>query len=121
MHIESVTLRNFRCFGENPTAVTLGQDLTALIGANGAGKSAFIEALRRLFGITREERTLSRTDVHFGPSEKPDTVESREVVIDVVLAFPELAATEVTAEAVQTVPEVFRVMTAGSPGDPLKA
>ncbi|MBN8992420.1 MAG: AAA family ATPase [Rhizobiales bacterium] len=121
MHIESVTLQNFRCFGANPTTVTLGQDLTALIGANGAGKSAFIEALRRLFGVTREERTLSRADVHFGPNEKPDTVESREVVIDVVLALPELADAEADAEAVQTVPEVFRVMTAGSPGDPLKA
>jgi putative ATP-dependent endonuclease of the OLD family len=119
MHIESVTLRNFRCFGADPTTVTLGADLTALIGANGAGKSAFIEALRRLFGVTRDEKTLSRADVHFGPDEKPDAVDSREVVIDLVFAFPELA--DADAEAVKTVPEVFRVMTAAAPGDPLKA
>ncbi len=56
MHIESVTLRNFRCFGPEPTTATLGPDITALIGVNGAGKTAFIEVLRRLFGVTREER-----------------------------------------------------------------
>jgi putative ATP-dependent endonuclease of the OLD family len=60
MHVESVTLQNFRCFGNGPTVVRLGPDITALIGANGAGKTAFIEALRRLFGVTREERTLTR-------------------------------------------------------------
>jgi putative ATP-dependent endonuclease of OLD family len=119
MHIESVTLENFRCFGAEPTVVTLGKDLTALIGANGAGKSAFIEALRRVFGVTRDERTLSRTDVHFGPSEKPEEVDSREVIIDVVFTFPELATGD--AEALNTIPDVFRVMTAAAPGEPLKA
>jgi putative ATP-dependent endonuclease of OLD family len=119
MHIESITLQNFRCFGPDPTTVTLGPDLITLIGANGAGKSAFIEALRRLFGLTRDERTLTRVDVHFGPDERPDTVAERQIVIDIVFAFPELAGDE--AGAVRTVPEVFRVMTAAAPGEPLKA
>jgi len=119
MFIESVTLQNFRCFGPDPTTVTLGADITALIGANGAGKTAFIEALRRLFGLSREERTLTRADVHFGPDETPDTVASRELVIDVVFAFPELRAAGI--DAAMTVPEVFRVMTASGPGEPLKA
>jgi ABC-type branched-subunit amino acid transport system ATPase component len=119
MFTESVTLQNFRCFGPDPTTVTLGADLIALIGANGAGKTAFIEALRRLFGVTREERTLARADVHFGPDEKPETVESREIVIDVVFAFPELR--DGSPDATLTVPEVFRIMTASGPGAPLKA
>lgn len=119
MHIESVTLQNFRCFGPSPVEVTLGGDLTALIGANGAGKSAFIEALRRVFGGTRDERTLSRADVHFGPKEQTEEVDSREIIIDVVFAFPELAAGG--AEAFNTIPDVFRVMTAAAPGLPLKA
>lgn len=119
MHIESVTLQNFRCFGPTPVEVTLGRDLTALIGANGAGKSAFIEALRRVFGVTRDERTLSRADVHFGPNEKAEEVDSREIIIDVVFAFPELAAGG--PEALNTIPDVFRVMTAAGPGQPLKA
>lgn len=119
MHIESVTLQNFRCFGPEPTTVRLGPDVTALIGVNGAGKTAFLEALRRLFGVTREERTLTRADVHFGPDEGPEEIDEREVVIDIVFAFPELAGDDATAT--RTVPEVFRVMTAGAPGEPLKA
>ena len=119
MHIQSVTLQNFRCFGPDPTVVTLGPDVTAIIGANGAGKSAFIAAVRRLFGVTREERTLTRADVHFGPKESPETVTERQVVIDIVFAFPELA--EESPGAIRTVPEVFRIMTASGPGEPLKA
>lgn len=119
MHLESVTLKNFRCFGADPTVVKLGPEITALIGSNGSGKSAFIEALRRVFGATREDRTLTRADIHFGPNEDFDSVAEREVVIDVVFAFPELA--EDDDDALSTVPEVFRVMTAGGPGQPLKA
>jgi putative ATP-dependent endonuclease of the OLD family len=119
MYIESVTLQNFRCFGPEPTSVTLGAHVTALVGHNGAGKSAFIEALRRLFGLTHDERTLTRADVHFGPNESPEAVAEREIVIDVVFAFPEL--TDNDPDARRTVPEVFRIMTAAGPGDPLKA
>lgn len=121
MHIESVTITNFRCFGPAPTVITLGPDVTALIGANGAGKSSFIEALRRIFGTTREERTLSRADVHFGPDERPEDIDERQIVIDVVFAFPELAGDDPDPDATRTVPEVFRVMTASAPGEPLKA
>lgn len=117
MHIQSVTIQNFRCFGPEPVTVTLDSEVTALIGSNGAGKSAFLEALKRLFGATREERTLSRADVHFGVHETPDTVDERQVVIDVVFAFPELDA----ADPGHAVPHVFHVMTAAKPGEPLKA
>ena len=33
MRIESVTLRNFRCFGNEPTTVDLSDEVTAFIGA----------------------------------------------------------------------------------------
>ncbi len=119
MHIESVSLSNFRCFGPELTTVKLGPEITALIGTNGAGKSAFIEALRRLFGATRAERTLTRSDIFFSPGEAPDAVESRQVVIDVVFAFPELDGTD-DDDAVRTVPDVFQVMTSSGPGEPLR-
>jgi len=96
----------------------LESDITALIGANGAGKSAFIEALRRMFGVTREERTMKQADVHFAPNERPDQVSERKVVIDVVFAFPELR--DDAQDAVNTVPAVFRYMTASEIGNPLR-
>lgn len=119
MHIESVTISNFRCFGPKPTVITLNANVSALIGANGSGKSSFIEALRRVFGITRVERTLTRADIHFGPNERPEDVDERQVVIDVVFAFPELDSDN--SDGTPTIPHVFRVMTASGVGEPLKA
>ena len=50
MRIASVTISNFRCFGPEPSTVYLDR-LTCLIGANGAGKSAVLQALVKLFGV----------------------------------------------------------------------
>lgn len=119
MHIESVTIQNFRCFGPTKTIVKLGPEITALIGGNGAGKSAFIDALRKLFSLDREDRRLTQSDVHFGPNETPEGVATRQIVIDVVLAVPELE--DESADAALTVPLIFHSMTAIAPGKPLKA
>ena len=51
MRIESVTLSNSQSYGEEPTTVQL-DDLTALIGTNGSGKTALLQALLRVFGIS---------------------------------------------------------------------
>jgi len=55
MHIESLTLTNFRCFGAAPTKVALNAELTTIVGPNGAGKTALLQALMRLFGVTRAQ------------------------------------------------------------------
>jgi len=60
MHIESVTLQNFRCFGAEPTTVTVGADVTALIGANGAGKSARGKSTRHAAKVDEEVMTVLR-------------------------------------------------------------
>ncbi|MCB9915608.1 MAG: AAA family ATPase [Planctomycetes bacterium] len=49
MRISSVTLKNFRCFGPEVETVRF-RNVTALVGANGTGKSAALQALTRLFG-----------------------------------------------------------------------
>ena len=64
MKIKSVTLRNFICFGETPITVELADDLTALVGANGSGKTAVLTALARLFGPTQSLRTIRHSDFH---------------------------------------------------------
>jgi predicted ATP-dependent endonuclease of OLD family len=89
MHIESVTLTNFRCFGPVPVRIELDPQLTAMIGSNGTGKSAALEGLLRLFGITQEQRRIRVEDFHV-PAEEDQTPESRDLSIEVVLAFPEL-------------------------------
>ncbi|MNK67706.1 Chromosome partition protein Smc [compost metagenome] len=68
MHVESLTLTNFRCFGAAPTKLALHAELTTIVGPNGAGKTALLQALMRLFGVTRAQRTIMLADFHVPPS-----------------------------------------------------
>lgn len=111
MNISSLTLQNFRCFG--PTAVTIVLDnSTTLIGANGAGKTAVLEALGRLFGITTADRQISRTDFYRSPEEPADEVEEASLFIEARIDFPELAG-ESDGGAV---PESFNQMVVAAQG-----
>jgi putative ATP-dependent endonuclease of OLD family len=57
MHLCSLTISNFRCFGEGENSFTLGlkPGLTAIVGENDAGKTAVIDALRFALGTTDQE------------------------------------------------------------------
>lgn len=117
MHIESLTLTNFRCFGPTPTLVPLNAELTTIVGPNGAGKTALLQALMRLFGVTRVQRTIALADFHVSPAgdaEDHDMVAiPRTLSLDVVIRLPELIDGSATAA---TVAPVFRRMYIGAPG-----
>lgn len=90
MRISSLILTGFRCFGDEPGELAL-EDLTALVGANGCGKSAALYALVRLFGTSQSERTLVRADFHLPLGTEWDEVEEATLRIEATLEFPELA------------------------------
>jgi len=112
MFIERLSLTNFRCFGPDVLAIDLTSGLTAFVGVNGAGKTAVMQALQRLFGITGDHRRLRRQDFHVPAAELVAPLQ-RTFVLEAVLAFPELDAGGANAAAV---PEFFQQMAADEAG-----
>jgi len=49
MRVESVTLRNFRCFGDAPVTIGMNADIIGLVGMNGSGKTSVLQAIARIF------------------------------------------------------------------------
>lgn len=111
MFIERLTLVNFRCFGPTATTIDIASDFTVFVGTNGAGKTAVMQALQRLFGITGEQRRIRRQDFHVPADESAAPIE-RSFVLEAVLAFPELDG-EGSTEAI---PEFFNQMAADEAG-----
>lgn len=112
MFIEKLILTNFRCFGPAPTTIDLTSGLTTFVGANGAGKTAVMQALQRLFGVTGDQRRLRRQDFHIPSAELASPLQ-RSFTLETVIAFPELEAGGAGGAAI---PEFFHQMAADEAG-----
>jgi putative ATP-dependent endonuclease of OLD family len=112
MHLESLTLTNFRCFGPDPETVTFGKELTTFVGTNGSGKTAVMLALLRMFGVSGDQRRVRRQDFHV-PTAEEETPAERHLMLEAFLAFPELAEEGANQDAV---PEFFQQMAADEAG-----
>jgi putative ATP-dependent endonuclease of OLD family len=112
MHIESLLLTSFRCFGLATTTIALSSGLTTFVGVNGAGKTAVLQALQRLFGITGEQRRLRRQDFHV-PAAEPGPPPQRTLTLEAILAFPEL---DTRGDNTEAIPEFFHQMVADNDG-----
>lgn len=100
MRIDSVTLSGFRCFGPDPITVPISPEITAVVGPNAAGKTALLHALSKLFGVSRTQRTVQRSDFHLGAGDDPDDREPKDLFIDVLIGLPELADGTATPETI---------------------
>ncbi|MGU3559462.1 ATP-dependent nuclease [Methylobacterium radiotolerans] len=105
MHLERLLLTGFRCFGPQITTIDMTPGLTAFVGVNGSGKTAVMQALLRLFGVTQDHRRVRRQDFHV-PSAEAGAPAEREFVIEAILSFPELDG----ADGHGSVPEFFHQM-----------
>jgi putative ATP-dependent endonuclease of OLD family len=113
MHIEEIVLTNFRCFGAVSERFTLSPALTALVGTNGSGKTAMMQALLRFFGISGEQRRIRRQDFHV-PLDETEGPQQRSLSIEVILGFPELLTK--SEEISSSIPEFFHQMAAEEDG-----
>jgi ABC-type cobalamin/Fe3+-siderophores transport system ATPase subunit len=112
MKIESMSIRGFRCFDAHGQVIAF-ENLTCFVGPNASGKTAAMIALARLFGETSGHRQIVTSDFHLAPDEELNDKPSRELLIEVRLAFPEL---EGGAAPGDSVPEVFNQMIVDEPG-----
>jgi hypothetical protein len=118
MKIEAISVRNFRCFGPDWVEIRLQEKLTAFVGGNGSGKTAVFQALLRLFGVTKTDRTVTKKDFHIGRGEE-DLPDGRTLEIECLFSFPELDEEE--DGNASAVPDFFNHMAASGPDEPLKA
>lgn len=72
-----------------------------------------LQALAKLFGVTRAQRTVQRSDFHLPPEADPSDRTSRRLLIDVLIELPELATGSATAA---TVAPTFRHIRIERPG-----
>jgi len=112
LQIQSTTISGFRCFGPEPQQINFADGLTAIVGPNAAGKTAVLQALVKLFGGTRAQRTIYRADFHLPVGMAPDDRSPRDLFIDVVISLPELAAGKATSKSVAP---VFKHMQVSKP------
>ncbi len=100
MRIETVTISGFRCFGPDPITVPISPEITAIVGPNAAGKTALLHALSKLFGVSRAQCTVQRSDFHLGADDAPEDRDAKDLFIDVLISLPELTDGSATSETV---------------------
>lgn len=92
MKLQTIRLSNFQSFGDSPTELAL-EDIIYLIGPNGSGKTAALQALCRLFAFDPSLRRIMRSDFHVPFNEETPPAE-RQLWIEVDFLFPELIGDE---------------------------
>lgn len=116
MIVEWVRISNFRSIGESQV-LRLADSVTTFVGGNGAGKTAAMAALAKLFGVTKMQRTVVKSDFHLA-ADAAELQSGAVLFIDAVFAFPELVEGVKDTSAVA---EFWRQMAASAPQTPLKA
>jgi putative ATP-dependent endonuclease of OLD family len=116
MYIEKLVIENFRSFGSAVQTINIESELTTLIGANGSGKTAVMQALQRMFGISNEQRAIRRQDFHI-PLLEEETLSKRTLMLEAIVAFPELDDEDGDHSVV---PDFFQHMSVMDEGGKLK-
>jgi putative ATP-dependent endonuclease of OLD family len=86
--LQTLRLSGFQSFGEDATDISF-EKVTYLIGPNGSGKTAALQALCRLFAVDASLRRILRSDFHV-PFDEADSPNERRLWIEADFIFPEL-------------------------------
>lgn len=90
MKLKHLRICSFRCFGSVATEIAL-DDTTFVLGPNGTGKTAVLQALARMFSLDPTLRKIRASDFHIAADEALDAApEERRLWIEADFEFPEL-------------------------------
>lgn len=115
MKLSTLRLTNFQCFGPETQEVTFEDSATMVIGPNGSGKTAILQALSRLFDANPSRRRVRKDDFHVGVQEE-QAPEERRFMIEADFLLPEAA----TDNGAKTIPPCFNHMRLSEDGEVLK-
>lgn len=90
MQIESITVEGFKCF-KSKKKIVFNNRLSCFVGVNGAGKTAVLEAISRIFGVKPSDKGIKKSDFHVELGKRFDEKDKRYLSIELNLTFPELA------------------------------
>lgn len=114
MKLTTLRLSGFQSFGPTPTTITF-EKMTYLLGPNGSGKTAVLQALARLFGFDPSQRRIRRADFNIPLTGKaPVPKEPLRLWIEADFEFPELKGKGKTKQP--TIPMHFAHMQLVSAG-----
>lgn len=100
MKLTHLRICNFRCFGSAATEIAL-DDTTFILGPNGTGKTAVLQALARMFSLDPALRKVRPSDFHIAADEALDAApEERRLWIEADFEFPELELEDADMPAV---------------------
>ncbi|WP_223940959.1 AAA family ATPase [Arthrobacter sp. StoSoilB22] len=89
MKLVSLQLCNFQSFGASAEVLEFA-NLTYLLGPNGSGKTALLQALARMFGVESSLRRVRADDFHVTVSEQGLRSRATSLWIEAEFAFPQL-------------------------------
>lgn len=118
MRLAYLRICNFRCFGSVATDIQL-DDTTFILGPNGTGKTAVLQALARMFSVDPALRKIRASDFHIAADEAPDAApEERRLWIEADFEFPELELED--ADDMPAVPGNFAHMLMVDDDEPVR-
>lgn len=88
MILHNLKITNFQSFGPETEEIDL-ENMNFLIGPNGSGKTAVLQALCRMFAFDPTLRRILKSDFHI-PSNEEETPDERSLCIEADFLFPEL-------------------------------
>ena len=99
MKLATLRITNFQCFGPTPETVSFEPSTTMVIGPNGSGKTAILQALSRMFDANPGRRRVRREDFHVPLNEK-SVPKERKLSLEADFLFPEAATGAPKANAI---------------------